>query len=571
MYSTLHYCTRFCARTVSAVVPYTSHWHLRLVHTLSSFPFSGTVEHSLLHPYKVILPARPRSRNMSALPLQPSLQPTTILLKTPTTSDPRTQHIPIEVRIDAPARHPPSKHPPHSPMPNSTTSTTTPADVQPPSLPPGALALIIHSFLSFLICNIDRINLSVTVIPMSAQYKWTNAQAGLVQSIFFLGYMTTAILGGRLADIHGGRPVLAIAVTLWSICTILTPLAAALGPGLIPLLVMRVALGAGEGAAMPSMNAIIATAVPPHFRARALSFIYSGMYAGSISGLLATPPILKAAGFPAVFYVFGAIGIIWVMLFLLTTTNPTSSHSNTTHQPVTSNTHADVQLESTPLSIDPQKHNPNTSNHHDDNHVPPLRELLSSGAVWTIIVAHFCSTWGYFVLVAWLPTYFSQRFGQDISASALYSAAPWAAMFVAANAGGAVADWLLRRGVDTTTVRKIMQGVGFLGPAMFLAAVASVDRVSVAVPLVAMAVACSSWSQSGLYSNHQDIGPNIAGTLLGISNTFASIPGLVGVYVTGVVLDLTGKNWNAVFFMAIFFYMLGFIVYTSFATAERIW
>lgn len=56
--------------------------------------------------------------------------------------------------------------------------------------------------------------------------------------------------------------------------------------------------------------------------------------------------------------------------------------------------------------------------------------------MWGIIVAHFCCTWGYFVFLTWLPTYFNLKLGFDIKSSALFSILPWLTMFLAANGGG---------------------------------------------------------------------------------------------------------------------------------------
>ena len=41
-------------------------------------------------------------------------------------------------------------------------------------------------------------------------------------------------------------------------------------------------------------------------------------------------------------------------------------------------------------------------------------------------------------------------------------------MAIAANIGGYIADSAVARGVPVTTVRKVAQSIGFLGPAFFL-------------------------------------------------------------------------------------------------------
>lgn len=457
----------------------------------------------------------------------------------------------------------------------------SPSSHHPAFMSKQAMGLVIHAFLSFVICSIDRINLSVAIIPMSKIYGWSSSRQGIIQSIFFAGYMTTNILGGKLADRYGGHTVLAVGVLLWSVFTALIPHFASSFP---LLLAVRVLLGAGEGVAMPAMNALIAVAVPSAFRARCVAFIYSGMYAGSILGLLLTPYLIGIVDYSAAFYVYAIGGALWAAIFITTTDDPRTSSGVKDVHPLIPVQDAGLTSSSEPskysicanssVSLLPISHNDaidKNSGQSSDAFEPTLPELMSHRAVWAIIVAHFCCTWGYFVLLAWLPTYLYSRFDLNIKTSALLSALPWLAMFVFANVGGFTADAMLARGFSVTNVRKTVQAVGFAGPALSLVALTQAQTVSSAVALVACALATSSLSQSGVYANHQDIGPDVAGTLLGISNTFASIPGLIGVWITGVVLDLTDQHWSGVFALAALFYTIGLVIYTTMATAERIW
>lgn len=79
-----------------------------------------------------------------------------------------------------------------------------------PNLPPGYLAtrrapVVLLCFVAFILCNLDRVNMSIAVIPLAAQHGWTSTQMGLVQSSFFWGYLATQILGGLAADKYGGE------------------------------------------------------------------------------------------------------------------------------------------------------------------------------------------------------------------------------------------------------------------------------------------------------------------------------------------------------------------------------
>jgi len=92
--------------------------------------------------------------------------------------------------------------------------------------------------------KLDRSNIAMTILEMSQQFAWSQGTQGVILSAFFWGYLATQIIGGWMADRWGGKQVLAMAASIWSIFTILTPMA----NGNLPLvLAARVAMGLGEG------------------------------------------------------------------------------------------------------------------------------------------------------------------------------------------------------------------------------------------------------------------------------------------------------------------------------------
>uniref|UniRef100_A0A453GY37 Major facilitator superfamily (MFS) profile domain-containing protein n=1 Tax=Aegilops tauschii subsp. strangulata TaxID=200361 RepID=A0A453GY37_AEGTS len=180
---------------------------------------------------------------------------------------------------------------------------------------PKRMTIVVLCFFSFLLCNMDRVNMSIAILPMSAEFGWSPATVGLIQSSFFWGYLLTQILGGIWADRFGGKVVLGFGVVWWSIATILTPFAAKLG---LPfLLVVRAFMGIGEGVAMPAMNNILSKWIPVSERSRSLALVYSGMYLGSVTGLAFSPFLISKFGWPSVFYGFGSLGSIWFTLWQL--------------------------------------------------------------------------------------------------------------------------------------------------------------------------------------------------------------------------------------------------------------
>ena len=70
------------------------------------------------------------------------------------------------------------------------------------------------------ICYIDRVNISVAIIPMAEQYNWDLQTQGTVLSSYYVGYLLMQVMGGFLADCFGGKIVLGLGILLWSFFTI---------------------------------------------------------------------------------------------------------------------------------------------------------------------------------------------------------------------------------------------------------------------------------------------------------------------------------------------------------------
>lgn len=411
---------------------------------------------------------------------------------------------------------------------------------------PKRWVVVLLCFAAFLLCNMDRVNMSIAILPMSKEFNWNSTTVGLIQSSFFWGYLLTQIVGGIWADKVGGKLVLGFGVIWWSIATVLTPIAARIS--LPCLLIMRAFMGIGEGVAMPAMNNMISKWIPVSERSRALSLVYSGMYLGSVTGLAFSPFLIHKFGWPSVFYSFGSLGSIWFALWLA------KAHSTPSEDPEISLQEKRFILEGS-ISKEPVT-------------VIPWKLILSKPPVWALIVSHFCHNWGTFILLTWMPTYYNQVLKFNLMESGLFCVLPWLTMAVFANIGGWIADTLISRGLSVTSVRKIMQTIGFIGPAISLSVLSQVRTPALAVLCMACSQGSDAFSQSGLYSNHQDIGPRYSGILLGLSNTAGVLAGVLGTAATGFILQR--GSWDDVFKVSIALYVIGTLVWNFFATGEKI-
>jgi len=408
--------------------------------------------------------------------------------------------------------------------------------------------LVAMCFAATFICYIDRVSISVAVIPMAEQYHWSNTTKGWVLSSFFIGYLLAMIPGGWLSGRYGGRLVLGVALVLWSLFTLVTPIAA--GVSLGTLIVVRIGMGLGEAATFPASMTLFARWLPAGERTRAVAFNLGGISLGTVFGLAVAGAVVAAWGWSAIFYLFGAAGVGFALLwFMLVHDRPA--------------VHPTIGADERALLAD-------CVDTAGAPHEPtPWAELLSHPAVWAVAVNHFCSTWLLYLMLTWLPSYFRDVQHLGIANSGLFSVGPWVTMFLCGNLAAYVADRMIARGTGVTAVRKIMQCTGLLGSSVALLAASQAATPGMALLTLCAALGLLSLTWAGFACNHLDIAPRHADVLYGFTNSFGALPGIIGVAATGWLLDATG-SYTATFVVAAGVNVVGALVWLIWGTGERI-
>lgn len=389
--------------------------------------------------------------------------------------------------------------------------------------------------------------------------------------------------------------MLSAGVALWSLGTLLGPPAAAVA---LPVLcASRLLVGLGEGVAPSAATALCVQFVPQRERARAVSVVWGGLDLGSVIGLLIAPVLIAWAGWQSVFYVFAALGFAWCAAW------PAAQPHSSAAVALPRQDAAPVQAAASAAQrwIDAWRNARTrvrpasmTATRAPSAVGPPWRKFMASPAVWAVIVTHFCFNYGYYTLLAWLPSYFEGALGMDLGASSALSLLPYVAMVAMTPVVGPVADALVTAGRSVTFVRKLAQGIAFVGPAACMLALAALTpsgsgaahatwswvpaqllggtappSVPLVVALMSVAFALSAWSRAGLYCNHQDLSPKYASLLLGISNTAGALPGVLGVWAAGVMLDATNSWSLALFLPTAAAQLLGTLVFSLFGSGEN--
>ncbi|KAM1341687.1 hypothetical protein EV1_006181 [Malus domestica] len=409
--------------------------------------------------------------------------------------------------------------------------------------------------LALALCNADRVVMSVAIVPLSLSNGWSRSFAGIVQSSFLWGYLVSPIAGGTLVDYYGGKVVMAWGVALWSLATFLTPWAAE--TSLWALLAMRALLGIAEGVALPCMNNMVARWFPQTERARAVGLAMAGFTLGSAVGLMLSPILMSQGGVFGPFVIFGLSGFLWVLVWL-------SAASSTPNQnPQISKYELDY------ISNKGQKSSLVENKPKTAKVIPPFRRLLSKMPTWSIIVANAMHSWGFFVILSWMPIYFNSVYHVDLRQAAWFSAVPWIVMAVMGYVGGLWSDILIRNGTSVTLTRKIMQSIGFVGPGIALVGLVTAKSPAFASAWLTLAVGLKSFSHSGFLVNLQEIAPQYSGVLHGISNTAGTFAAILGTVGAGFFVELVG-SFQGFLLLTSLLYILSALFYNVFSTGERV-
>lgn len=408
-------------------------------------------------------------------------------------------------------------------------------------------SVILMCFAATFVCYIDRVNISVAIIPMAEEFNWDLTTQGAILSSFYIGYLLMQIGGGKMADKLGGKIVLGLGVLIWSLFTIITPLAAFMG--LFALYIARIGMGLGEAVTFPSVYSLVTRWFAADEKSKAIALNASGIPIGTVFALIVTPIIVSTIGWEWAFYLFGLVGVVWFVAWQHFVTTTPQEH------PRISEEEKQFLAENAPASGAVEED-------------IPITHFLKNKPLWAIIVAHFCNNWTLYVILSWLPKYVNEGLGVPFAAVGLIAMLPHITSFLCLNIAGNIADRMIKKGMDLTFVRKLMQTIAFGGLAICLYLIGEVESPTAAIAILCLGKVFSAAGIGGHSVNHMDIGPRHAGKLMGITNTAGTIPGIIGVYVSGMILDATG-SWALVFQVTAGVTLFGMVFYLMFASGEK--
>ena len=360
----------------------------------------------------------------------------------------------------------------------------------------------------------DRQVLGVLKVTLQHDFVWNEVDYSKLVSAFQFAYAAGMLLMGGLIDRLGTRLGYALAMIFWSLASMGTALANSLSG----FRMSRYALGFGEAAVFPASIKAVAEWFPKKERALATGIFNAGTNVGAIITPLVVPWIVLRWGWRGAFVGIGAIGFVWLAIWLLIYRKPEN------HRSVSK-----AELEY--IRSDPQESLGKTK----WVRLFPLRQT------WAFAMGKFLTDPVWWFYLFWVPGFLQSKHGLALTGIGIPIMVIYLISDVGSVAGGWLSSSLIKRGRSVNAARKVAMLICAVGvlPVVFAYRVESTWS---AVLLIGLAAACHQGFSANLYTLTSDMFPARAvGSVTGIGGMAGALGGWLMAEVVGPVLQGTGS------------------------------
>jgi sugar phosphate permease len=388
---------------------------------------------------------------------------------------------------------------------------------------PYRYRVLIFLFSLMFLTYLDRISIGLVGKRIISEFHLSNTQFGWVVSAFSLAYALFEIPSGIMGDRKGQRLVLTRIVLWWSVFTALTGVAT----GLVSLIIVRFFFGMGEAGALPNMSGVISRWLPANELSRGISSSLVGQIAGAAIAPLIVVPLAVAFGWRTTFFVNGCIGLLWVAVCVLWfRNNPSEMRGISEEEKNFIERNRCVSSHSQSISI---------------------RKIIGNRSLLALVLSFFCSQWGMYFFIAWMPIYLQQ--GRHFSESDMkfVTSIIFVPAIATSLAAGVFSDWLVKRkGLKFGRRSLGMASLGLNGILFLLEA--TIHNNTILVVCFIAGFACQLILGIAAFGVCIDVSGNHAGAVSGLMNCIGQL-GAFGVgIVFGKIVDVT-QSFNAPLFL----------------------
>src|SRR5271165_4894188 len=392
--------------------------------------------------------------------------------------------------------------------------------------------------LMYLITYLDRVNISTVAPVIAKEFGFDKVTMGIIFSSFVWAYAAFQVPGGWLGDRFGARNVLTIIVSYWSIMTAAT----AAATGAVSFVVLRFLFGIGEAGAFPGATRAMQLWSPRQER----GFVQGITHSASRLGAAIAPPIvvliMTTLGWQSVFYICGAVGIVWALIWYFAYRNFPEEHALVNRAEL-----AHIR------GVD-EKGNVHAANIVMKAAVP-WATLLRSPNMWAIMCAYFTYVYCLWIFLSWLPSYLVDFRHFTLLKVGLLASLPLWAGVIGDTVGGLATDWLLKKTGNLKLSRRLVAIVGMLGCAVFIVPAALTEDAYTAVFCLTAAMFFLECTIGPSWAVPMDVGGKYSGTVSGMMNMAGNIGGALSPLVFGILVQY--GSWQAPFIVAASLLVIG--------------
>ncbi|CAH1104807.1 unnamed protein product [Psylliodes chrysocephalus] len=416
------------------------------------------------------------------------------------------------------------------------------------------------SFLIF-VAYYSRNSLSVAIVAMNDRnstinpniptYDWHNKN--IIQSAFSFGYVPAQIIFSLFPSRFDTKW---FAIPLFACCSI----SGIATPTVVywfkdkGIMVMRVIQGLCQGFVFPTIQLLLCQWVPPNERARLCGGVYTARPIATVLSMFISGHIAGSwYGWPWIFYISNALGLVWCLSYFLFSYDNPASHPS--------------------ISADERQYIHKSIGHENKNRKIPWKDIVTSVPFWALVVAQAGFNWGFWTQQTQMPMYMKYVMKFDIESSGTLSALPYLVQWFLSYFFNFLSDYLINRKIwSIDTARKTMNSIGVFGPAIsfILLQNCGPDESTKAVILLVFGVALNGACFCGFMINYMDVSPSFASLLMGVSNGACQTAGfLAPLFVQAIVKhERNHDEWKYVFYTAAGIYIVAGLTFIFFGSGK---
>jgi ACS family hexuronate transporter-like MFS transporter len=396
------------------------------------------------------------------------------------------------------------------------------AVAQAPAAVPAAVPVIGHYrwvvcgllFFAATVNYIDRQVIGLLKPTLQADLHWNDIDYSNIVFAFQVAYAAGLLAVGRVMDWLGTRKGFSLAVFLWSVAA----MAHALARSVFGFAAARFALGLGESGSFPASIKTVAEWFPKKERALATGIFNSGTNVGAIVTPLVIPWLTYKYGWQGAFVATGAIGFVWLVLWLALYRRPEE------HRRVS---FAELSY----IRRDPAEATATIS----------WASLMGHRQTWAFAIGKFLTDPIWWLYLFWVPDFLHRNYGVDLTGMMLPLLVIYNVATLGSIGGGWFSSFLIKRGWTANGARKTAMLICALAvvPIIFAAHAASLWT---GVLLVSLAAAAHQGWSANIFTTASDMFPRHAiGSVVGFGGMAGAVGGMLIAKIVGYLLQWTGS------------------------------